>query len=255
MPSVVTVSRWPQRSSVRPPPVPRARTRTVGRPGVASSVCASRPASRAHAATNAAASRSPEPPGTSDGLTESIATSAWISSTRPRARMARSLVGLLLREPEPVRDGRRLRAAAHVELGEDPRDVHARGLLCHEELRADLAVGRATGDEREHLALARRQAERILGLGVRLRRRRGVAVAVEPQAGARYEALGLAGEPPGAEPPRDRGRLAGRLRRGGAVVGGDVRLRLAPAGDRDAVGPLDPRPRLRRVGPEAGCGL
>ena len=44
------------------------------------------------------------------------------------------------REPEAVRDRRRLGAAAHVELGEDPRDVDARGLLGHEELLADLAV-------------------------------------------------------------------------------------------------------------------
>src|SRR3954447_4625519 len=201
MPSVVTVSRWPQSSSVRPPPVPRAPTTTLGRPGVASSVCASRPASPAHAVTNAAASRSPAPPGTSEGLTESIATSAWISSTSPRARTARSLVGRLLREPEPVRDRRRLRAAADVELGEDPGDVDARGLLGHEELRADLAVRRAAGHEREPLGPARRRADRVLCLGGRVRRRGSVAV--EPQPGASDETLGLAGEPPGVEPPRD----------------------------------------------------
>ena len=72
-----------------------------------------------------------------------------------------------------MRDRRRLGAAADVELGEDPRHVHARGLLGHEELRADLAVRRAAGEQREHLALARREAERVLVAGaVRARRRR-----------------------------------------------------------------------------------
>src|SRR3954469_3863238 len=103
-----------------------------------------------------------------------------------------------VREAQPVRDGGRLRAAAHVELREDPRDVDARGLLGHEELRADLAVRRAAGDEREHLTLARRQAERVLRLGGLVDRRRAVAVLAEPQASARDEPLDLAGEPAGA---------------------------------------------------------
>src|SRR3954464_15253253 len=64
-------------------------------------------------------------------------------------------------EAEAVGDGRRLRAAADVELGEDARDVDARGLLGHVELRADLAVRGAAGDQREHLALARREPERV----------------------------------------------------------------------------------------------
>src|SRR4051794_1547437 len=72
-------------------------------------------------------------------------------------------------EAEAVRDGRRLGAAADVELGEDPRDVDAGGLLGHVELRADLAVGGAAGDQREHLTLARREPEGVcavrLGLG------------------------------------------------------------------------------------------
>src|SRR4051812_4870190 len=121
-----------------------------------------------------------------------------------------------VREAQPVRDGRRLRAAAHVELREDPRHVHARGLLGHEELRADLAVRRAAGDEREHLALAGREAERILGLGGLVDRRRAVAVLAEPQASTRDEALDLAGEPAGTEPARDLERLAGG--RGGGVA-------------------------------------
>src|SRR3954452_5222043 len=64
-------------------------------------------------------------------------------------------------EPEAVRDGGRLGAGAHVELGEDARDVHARGLLGHVKLRADLAVRGAPGDQRQHLALARREPERV----------------------------------------------------------------------------------------------
>ena len=63
---------------------------------------------------------------------------------------------------QPVRHRGGLRAAAHAELAEDPRDVHAGRLLGHEQRRADLAVGRALGDQREHLALARGQAERVL---------------------------------------------------------------------------------------------
>src|SRR5215212_10060672 len=80
MPSYPTVSRCPQSSSVRPPARPRARTSTLGRPGVDSSTSASRPAARAHPATNAAISGSPAPPATSAGLTESMATSAASSS-------------------------------------------------------------------------------------------------------------------------------------------------------------------------------
>src|SRR5436190_1443418 len=51
MPSTPTVSTWPHSRSVRPPPVPGARTITLGRPGVASRRSASSPASRAPAAT------------------------------------------------------------------------------------------------------------------------------------------------------------------------------------------------------------
>src|SRR5579871_4244048 len=82
MPSTPTVSRWPQRRSVRPPPVPRARTSTLGRPGVSSRCSLSSPFSRAHASTNPAISPSPAPPATSKGLTESMATSETTSSAR-----------------------------------------------------------------------------------------------------------------------------------------------------------------------------
>ena len=44
-----------------------------------------------------------------------------------------------------MRDRRRLDAAAHAELGEDPRDVHAGGLLAQEELLAGGATNREIG--------------------------------------------------------------------------------------------------------------
>src|SRR3954466_3816656 len=90
-------------------------------------------------------------------------------------------------QPEAMRAARRLGARAHVELGEDPRDVDAGGLLGHEERGADLAVGPARGDEREDLALARRQPERVL---VVLDALLGAA-----QARAGDEPLDLAGQP------------------------------------------------------------
>src|SRR4051795_13133183 len=64
-------------------------------------------------------------------------------------------------EPEAVRDGGRLGAGAHVELGEDAGDVHARGLLGHVQLRADLAVRGAPGHQGQHLALARGEPEGV----------------------------------------------------------------------------------------------
>ena len=69
-------------SSVRPPPVPRARTTTLGRPGSRSIVSASRPFASAHCETNRAISRLARAAGTSDGFTESIATSSASRSVR-----------------------------------------------------------------------------------------------------------------------------------------------------------------------------
>jgi Glycosyl transferase family 2 len=103
-------------------------------------------------------------------------------------------------DPEPVGDGRGLRAGADVELGEDARDVDARGLLGHVELRSDLPVGRALGEQLQHLALARGQAERVLvGVLDRLRLRR--LARVQPRPGG--EPAGLGAEPAGTEPLRD----------------------------------------------------
>src|SRR3954451_23715067 len=80
MPATPTVSRWPLRSSEWPPPDPRRRAITLGRPSPRTSTSSPR---RPHqSATRSAASRSPAPPATSAGLTESIATSRDASSTR-----------------------------------------------------------------------------------------------------------------------------------------------------------------------------
>src|SRR5579862_2322328 len=53
-----------------------------------------------------------------------------------------------LRQVQPVRDRGRLSPAADVELAEDPRDVHARRLLSHEQRGADLAVGGPLREQR-----------------------------------------------------------------------------------------------------------
>ena len=77
--------------------------------------------------------------------------------SRRRPRHSRRLL-----QVQPVRHSRGLSTATHAKLAENPRDVHARGLLGHEQRGADLAVGRALGDECQHLPLARGQAERVL---------------------------------------------------------------------------------------------
>src|SRR5919198_2623551 len=71
--------------------------------------------------------------------------------------------------------GRRLHARADPELGQDPRYVHAGGLLGHEQRLADLAVRAAVGDQLEDGALALGEAERVeLRWLWRRRRRRSV---------------------------------------------------------------------------------
>ncbi len=76
-----TVSRCPSRRIVRPPPVPRAVARTVGRPGVPSRTRTSKPRARSHAATCAATAVSPAAPGTRSGLVESMRISSAARST------------------------------------------------------------------------------------------------------------------------------------------------------------------------------
>src|SRR4051794_35646179 len=184
---------------------------------------------------------------------------AWREPMMPRPSQATFMRSVC--QPEPMRDGRRLGARAHVELGQDPRDVDARRLLGHEELGADLAVGPAARHELEDLALARRQAERVLAVD-----RRGVG----GQARTRDQALDLAGQPAGAEPAgglesglgEGDGRVAPatrhvRLGRAPARLGGRVRAadglpRLGGGdGERGVGGALRPRhrrPGLREIG-------
>src|SRR3954447_17918369 len=100
MPSTLTVSVCAQSSSVRPPPVPGARTRTLGRPGVSSRRSTRRPASRPQRSMSSAIRVSPAPPGTSEGFTESVATSSESSAVRSE------LMGL-------INNGRLVAVVAH----------------------------------------------------------------------------------------------------------------------------------------------
>ena len=87
------------------------------------------------------------------------------------ARQPEPLAGVgdgrgLAREPLAVGDRRGLGPAADVELGEDARDVDAGGLLRHVELLGDLAVRGPRGEQLEHLALARGEAEGLVAGGL-----------------------------------------------------------------------------------------
>jgi hypothetical protein len=66
---------------------------------------------------------------------------------------------------QPVRHSRSLGSASHAKLAEDPRDVHAGRLLGHEQRRPDLTVGRALGQESQHLTFTRGEPERIIARG------------------------------------------------------------------------------------------
>ena len=102
----------PHSSSVRPPPLPRARTTTLGRPGVASEHVGLEPGRLGPAATKRAISASPAPPGTSEGLTESMATSREVSS------MKSARIGVGSRSPcRPATPGPRCRASSASSRG------------------------------------------------------------------------------------------------------------------------------------------
>src|SRR5688572_12330220 len=74
MPLTPTVSMWPQSISDGPGCFPSSVATTLGRPGAASAISTVRPAARHSSAIRRAISSSPRAPGTSDGLTESMAT-------------------------------------------------------------------------------------------------------------------------------------------------------------------------------------
>src|SRR5215203_7235707 len=88
MPSTPTVSRWPQNMSVGPGCLPSSTPTTLGRPGSISCSSTSSPQLRIDAATAAATWPSPAPPGTSEGLTESIETSSRRSAMHGSTTMA-----------------------------------------------------------------------------------------------------------------------------------------------------------------------
>src|SRR5205085_12355364 len=135
-------------------------------------------------------------PGTIRSRSARVSASLWPSKIgRTAAR---------LRQVQPVRDRRRLRAAVDPELREDPGDVDARGLLGHEQCVPDLAVGGAFGNERQYLTLARSQPERILSAVALCRRRYlhcSVSLAPELEPRALDQRPDLLGKPSGAQLP------------------------------------------------------
>ncbi len=86
IPATPTVSVCALRISVRPPPLPRATAVTLGRPGAGSVRDVSSPARSHHSATNRATPASPDPPGTTSGLIDSMATSCAASSATSLTR-------------------------------------------------------------------------------------------------------------------------------------------------------------------------
>ena len=86
--SAPTTSVWPQNISVRPPPVPRRRPTTFGRPGAASHTSTSSPARSMPLGQYARRPRPrPRPPGTSVGLVESAAHQLGQQLGRRRSRV------------------------------------------------------------------------------------------------------------------------------------------------------------------------
>ena len=177
------------------------------------------------------------------------------AARQPSSRTARSA-----REAEAVRHGRRLGPAAHVELGEDPRDVHAGGLLGHVELGADLAVvaPRATSARtwrsrgvRPNGSSASRPSACVRGGVARL-------LAPSSRSRARAKPLDLAREPP-ARRAAGRSR-APRPRVAGAAVSRSSAQRprprpRAPSAPRDPVRTLDPGPPTPAAVPQLGRWL
>jgi hypothetical protein len=70
-------------------------------------------------------------------------------------------------EPPAVRDGGGLAPGGDLELPQDVRDVHARGLVADEQRLRDLAVAVAGGDQREDFLLSGRERWALLEWGLR----------------------------------------------------------------------------------------
>ena len=107
--------------------------------------------------------------------------------------------------------GRRLSPAAHAQLGQDVRHVHAGGLGRDEQLGGDLRVRPPGGDQAQHLELPGGQAQPV--------RRGAVAIAAGAQAdpraaGQRPDLLGSAGARPAGPPAPRRAAAAAPHRRG-----------------------------------------
>src|SRR3954468_4759520 len=172
MPSTVTVSMWPQSRSVRPPPEPGARTTTLGRPWMASRTSACRPWSTAHWAMKPAIFASPQPPGTSDGLTESIATSWPVSSatsaasTPPNLLTQRARLEGARRRDRNLQERRRRGVALHLidaagqALGLRHRRQQVREVR-RRQRQAQLVAGRDLRRGREDLDVEARDLARL----------------------------------------------------------------------------------------------
>ena len=130
--------------------------------------------------------------------------------------------------------------------------MDARGLLGHVERGADLAVRPPVGQQREHLALARREPERVFA-GVRggQRGRRRRLVGLQPQPRAQREALDL-GRRASAAPISCAAASASQRarRRASRSPRGQQRLGLAPQRLRGAVGAPERLPGRDRRGPQ-----
>src|SRR3954471_13240003 len=239
-----TLSRSPRSSSA---------TSTRSMPARTSAACAERRAGTTTGApaplsARAVSSPTPEwPPVTTASRplrsTPASTSAAVLRAPKPEPIGCWGVVMASAYEAEAVRDGGRLRAAPDVELGQDARDVHARGLLRHVELGADLAVRRAARDEGEHLPLARREPERVRAVRLGLRRRsrsRGVRQREPRPAG---QPLGLGAQPGRPELLSRREHLRDLGRRGLPLAELDARLGAAELGDRRGVGARELTPR------------
>ncbi len=88
MPSTPTVSVWPHSIRVGPGAAPSATATTLGRPGATSSHVDVEARPPQIVASQSAIAASPAAPGTSDGFTESMATSSRVSASGSIARIA-----------------------------------------------------------------------------------------------------------------------------------------------------------------------
>src|SRR5215216_7229453 len=152
-------------------------------------------------------------------------------------------------QAEAVGDRGGLHPPGDAELGQDVGDVHAGGLGADEQRLGDLAVAAPGRHQRQHLGLARGEAQ-LLG-----RRRRtsgygwGADVWGQVQAGTPRQGPYLGIQGAGAETAGDLGGGAQHHRGGLAVAGGQQRLGLAEAGVGGPVGLAQPLPGGNRRRP------